>query len=103
MSAQPLHPQELPPAPAPAAAARLRGRIAAHAAADRWLPAFDRDWGAALEESRQTFDLTALHEVVRAWQGRLDTAPAVAALIVSGFEDADGVALEDVIGARPRQ
>ncbi|OEJ30354.1 DUF6247 family protein [Streptomyces subrutilus] len=59
--------------------------------------------GAPLEESRQTFDLTAPHDVVREWQGRLDTAPAVAALIASGFEDADSVALEDVIGARPPQ
>ncbi|MFB7467092.1 DUF6247 family protein [Streptomyces sp. NPDC056224] len=100
MSAQPVLPHEPPSAPAPAAAAKLRSRIAAHKAADRWLPAFDRDWGAALEESRQTFDLTALHDVVREWQGRLDTAPAVAAFIASGFEDTDSVALEDVIGAR---
>ncbi|MGW0751958.1 DUF6247 family protein [Streptomyces sp. NPDC002587] len=100
MSAQPVHPYQSPPAPAPAAAAKLRCRIAAHEAADRWLPAFDRDWGAALDESRQTFDLSALHEVVREWQGRLDTAPAVAALVASGFEDTDSVALEDIIGAR---
>ncbi|MFD9410143.1 DUF6247 family protein [Streptomyces sp. NPDC059989] len=98
MSAQPVHHPQAPPAPA--AGAKLRSRIAAHEAADRWLPAFERDWGAALEESRQTFDLTALHEVVREWQGRLDTAPAVAALIASGFEDTDSVALEDIIGAR---
>ncbi|MFD8633753.1 DUF6247 family protein [Streptomyces sp. NPDC059533] len=100
MSAQSVHPHQPPPAPAPAAAAKLRTRIAAHTAADRWLPAFDRDWGAALEESRQTFDLTALHDVVREWQGRLDTAPAVAALIASGFEDTDSVPLEDIIGTR---
>ncbi|MER6201723.1 DUF6247 family protein [Streptomyces sp. NPDC001586] len=98
MSAQPVQPHQLPPAPA--AAAKFRTRIVRHDAADRWLPAFDRDWAAALEESRATYDLTALHEVVREWQGRLDTAPAVAALIASGFEDTDTVALEDVIGTR---
>ncbi|MFD5489481.1 DUF6247 family protein [Streptomyces virginiae] len=100
MSAQPIHPHQPPSAPPPAAAAQLRTRIAGHAAADRWLPAFDRDWAAALEESRATYDLTALHEVVREWQGRLDTAPAVAALVASGFEDTDSVPLEDVIGFR---
>lgn len=100
MSAQPVHPHQPPPTPAPAAAAKLRSRIAGHDAADRWLPAFDRDWNAALEESRATYDLSALHEVVREWQGRLDTAPAVAALIASGYADTDSVALEDIIGAR---
>ncbi|MEV7523534.1 DUF6247 family protein [Streptomyces sp. NPDC091371] len=98
MSAQPVHPHQAPPAPA--AAAKVRTRIVAHPAADRWLPAFDRDWSNALEESRHTFDLTALHGVVRAWQGRLDTAPAVAAFAASGFEDTESVALEDVIGPR---
>ncbi|MFJ5551195.1 DUF6247 family protein [Streptomyces sp. NPDC093225] len=33
------------------------------------MPAFDRDWNAALEESRATFDLTALYDVVREWAG----------------------------------
>ncbi|MCX5409875.1 DUF6247 family protein [Streptomyces sp. NBC_00335] len=100
MSAQPVYPHQPPPPPAPAAAARLRTRIAGHDAAGRWLPAFDRDWDAALEESRATYDLSSLHEVVREWQGRLDTAPAVAALVTSGYEDTDSVALEDIIGAR---
>jgi hypothetical protein len=101
MSTQPVHQHTAPPpAPAPAAAAKLRSRITKHAAAERWLPAFDRDWGAALEESRATFDLTALHEVVREWQGRLDTAPAVEAFVAGGFEDTDSVALEDILGAR---
>ncbi|MFE4056678.1 DUF6247 family protein [Streptomyces sp. NPDC059096] len=101
MSTQPVHQHTAPPpAPAPAAAAKLRARIAAHAAADRWLPAFDRDWNSALEESRATFDLTALHEVVREWQGRLDTAASVHAFTANGFADTDSVALEDVLGAR---
>ncbi|MGW1037857.1 DUF6247 family protein [Streptomyces antibioticus] len=101
MSSQPVHRAPAPPpAPAPAAAAKLRTRITAHPAADRWLPAFDRDWNSAVEESRATFDLTALHEVVREWQGRLDTAPAVDAFVASGYADTDSVALEDVLGAR---
>ncbi|GAA1376644.1 DUF6247 family protein [Streptomyces beijiangensis] len=100
MSAQPVHQHQAPPAPG--AAAQLRRQIAEHAAAARWLPAFERDWNAALEESRATFDLSALHEVVREWQGRLATAPAVAAFIASGYEDTDSVALEDVIGASRR-
>ncbi|MCS0605996.1 DUF6247 family protein [Streptomyces sp. LP11] len=101
MSSQPVHRNPAPPpAPAPAAAAKLRTRITAHPAADRWLPAFERDWNSALEESRATYDLTALHEVVREWQGRLDTAPAVAAFVASGYADTDSVALEDVLGAR---
>ncbi|MDX2692214.1 DUF6247 family protein [Streptomyces ipomoeae] len=98
MTAQPVH-QPAPP-PSPAAAAQLRERIAAHQRAGQWLPAFDRDWGHALETSRQTYDLTPLHEVVREWSGRLATAPAVAAFLAGGMDTSDGVALEDVIGAR---
>ncbi|WP_395292495.1 DUF6247 family protein [Kitasatospora hibisci] len=92
------------PAPDPAAAARLVARIRADrdaARADRWLPAFERDWGKALEDSRQTYDLTPLHDVVRRWQGRLDTAPAVDAFVAGGLDDTDGIDLEQVLGARP--
>ncbi|MCE4945302.1 MULTISPECIES: DUF6247 family protein [Streptomyces] len=101
MNWQPVHPYLAPPpAPAPATAAILRAGIAEHPAVHRWLPAFDRDWEAALEESRATFDLTALHEVVRKWQVQLDTAPAVDQFIAYGYPDDDGVPLEDVIGLR---
>ncbi len=99
MSAQPDHMPAPPPAPAPAAAARLLTRIRADHRADRWLPAFERDWAKALEDSRQTYDLTGLHDVVRAWQGRLDTAPAVDAFTSGGWDDEDGADLEQVIGA----
>lgn len=98
MTAQPVD-QPTPP-PSPAAAAQLRGRIAAHDRAAAWLPAFERDWEHALQSSRQTYDLTPLHEVVRAWSGRLATAPAVAAFLAASMDTSDGVALEDVIGAR---
>ncbi|MFF3256484.1 DUF6247 family protein [Actinacidiphila glaucinigra] len=98
MSAQPVH-QPAPP-PAPAAAAQLRERIAAHDRAAAWLPAFERDWSHALETSRQTYDLTPLHETIREWTGRLDTAPAVAAFVAGGMDTTDGVALESVIGTR---
>ncbi|MGW2255295.1 DUF6247 family protein [Kitasatospora sp. NPDC001660] len=33
----------------------------------RWLQAFERDWAKALDDSRQTYDLSPLHEVVRTW------------------------------------
>ncbi|GAA1240542.1 hypothetical protein GCM10009665_34260 [Kitasatospora nipponensis] len=100
MSAQPEH---LPvPPPAPAAAARLLTRIRAERPerCARWLPAFERDWAKALEDSRQTYDLTPLHEVVRSWQARLDTAPAVDAFVAGGLDDEDGIDLEQVIGTR---
>ncbi|WP_328418443.1 DUF6247 family protein (plasmid) [Streptomyces violaceus] len=98
MSAQPVH-QPAPP-PSPAAAAQLRRRIAAHDRAEMWMPAFERDWGHALETARQTFDLTPLHETIREWTGRLDTAPAVAAFLAGGMDTSDGVPLEDVLGTR---
>jgi hypothetical protein len=88
------------PPPAPAAAARLLALIRADHRAERWGPAFERDWAKALEDSRQTYDLTALHEVVRVWQARLDTASAVDAFTAGGWDDEDGVGLEQVLGAR---
>jgi hypothetical protein len=100
MSAQPEFAPAPPPAPAPAAAARLLARIRADHRADRWEPAFERDWAKALEDSRQTYDLTPLHEVVRTWQARLDTAAAVDAFTAGGLDDEDGIDLDQVLGAR---
>ncbi|MFD5588803.1 DUF6247 family protein [Streptomyces sp. NPDC127063] len=97
MTAQPVH---QPAPPSPAAAAQLRERISRHERAAQWLPAFERDWGHALETARQTFDLTPLHETIREWSGRLATAPAVAAFLAGGMDTSDGVPLEDVIGSR---
>ncbi|MFD9427988.1 MULTISPECIES: DUF6247 family protein [unclassified Streptomyces] len=41
------------------------------------MPAFDRQWKAALEESRRAFSLAELYEVVQDGQGRLAHAPAI--------------------------
>ncbi|MFF8423116.1 DUF6247 family protein [Streptomyces sp. NPDC015680] len=100
MSAQPEHAPTPPAAPSPGAAAQLLARIRTNHRADAWVPAFERDWGKALEDSRASYSLTPLHDVVRAWQIRLDTAPAVDAFIDSGMDDSGFVALEDVLGPR---
>ncbi|WP_371493569.1 DUF6247 family protein [Kitasatospora sp. NBC_00374] len=103
MSAQPEHLPAPPPAPAPRAAARLLARIRAERPerTARWLPAFERDWAKALEDSRQTYDLSPLHDVVRTWQVRLDSAPAVDAFVAAGMDDEDGTDLADLLGTRP--
>ncbi|MGK5546978.1 DUF6247 family protein [Streptomyces sp. URMC 127] len=100
MSVQPDHVPAPPQPPAPTAAAQLITRIRSHHRAAQWEPAFERDWAKALEDSRTTYTLTPLHEVVRTWQMRLDTAPAVEAFAASGLDDEDGVDLEQVLGAR---
>ena len=104
MSAQPEHLPAPPPAPAPRAAARLLVRIRAQDDDDRrsrWLLAFERDWAKAVDDSRQTYDLTPLHDVVRAWQVRLDSAPAVDAFLAAGRNDEDGIDLDQLFGTRP--
>ncbi|WP_308346584.1 DUF6247 family protein [Streptomyces sp. ISL-66] len=37
---------------------------------------FEREWATALEESRRTFSLTALRQVVQVWRARMASAPA---------------------------
>ncbi|MER5989328.1 DUF6247 family protein [Streptomyces sp. NPDC001787] len=101
MSAQPEYAPTPPPAPAPGAAAQLLARIRTDRRAEDWAPAFERDWGKALEDSRASYSLTPLHDVVRTWQIRLDTAPAVDAFIDSGLDDTTFIALEDILGPRP--
>ncbi|MFG2825058.1 DUF6247 family protein [Kitasatospora sp. NPDC048365] len=99
MSAQPNHLPTAPQAPAPRAAARLLTRIRGQQDQDRrarWLQAFERDWAKALEDSRQTYDLTPLHDVVRTWQVRLDSAPAVDAFTAGGMHDEDGIDLDQL-------
>jgi hypothetical protein len=96
VSAQPIN-SPTPP-PAPNAGAQLRARVAASSRADRWVPAFERDWAHALEESRQTYDLSPMHEVIREWRSRLDTKASVDAFIASGYDETGSVALEDVLG-----
>ncbi|MFI5801629.1 DUF6247 family protein [Streptomyces sp. NPDC051561] len=85
-------------APAPAAAAQLLARIRTDRRAAQWGPAFERDWGKALEDARHSYSLAPLHEVIRTWQSRLDTAPAVDAFLDSGMDDSQYVALGDILG-----
>ncbi len=105
MTSRPEHapvPSPVPsPAPAPTAAAQLLARIRADRRAQRWVPAFEQDWAKALEDSRHSYSLAPLHDVVRAWQSRLSAAPSVDAFVASGKDDSDGIALEDALGARP--
>ncbi|MFG2994550.1 DUF6247 family protein [Streptomyces sp. NPDC048257] len=76
VSAQPADHAPVPPyAPAPGAAAELRALLRVDRRADTWVPAFERDWAKALEDARDSFTLTPLHEVVRTWQLRVAAAP----------------------------
>ncbi|MFF8023315.1 DUF6247 family protein [Streptomyces sp. NPDC007896] len=68
MSAQPDHAPVTPYAPAAGAPAELLAQLRASERADRWVPAFEQEWAAALEESRRTFSLAGLYEVVQVWQ-----------------------------------
>ncbi len=64
------------------------------------MPAFEREWAAALEESRRTFSLAALYEVVQVWQGRIASAPAVDAFVASGHDDSGFVDMAELRGRR---
>jgi hypothetical protein len=101
MSAQPDHAPIPPYAPAPGAPAELLAQLRADRRAERWVPAFERDWAKALENSRHSYSLTPLHDVVRSWQLRVAAAPAVDAFFDSGMDETGFVALEDVLGPRP--
>ncbi|WP_344499661.1 DUF6247 family protein [Streptomyces enissocaesilis] len=98
MSAQPDHAPVPPYAPAPGAPAELLAQLRADRRAERWVPAFEREWAAALEESRRTFSLTPLYEVVQDWQGRLAHAPAVDAFVASGYDDNEFVDMAELRG-----
>ncbi|MFF3216883.1 DUF6247 family protein [Streptomyces sp. NPDC002886] len=88
MSAQPDHATVTPYAPAPGAPAELLDRLRDDRRAPQWVPAFEREWTAALEESRRTFSLAALYDTLQVWQARLASAPAVDAFVASGHDDA---------------
>lgn len=98
MSAQPDHAPVTPYAPAPGAPAELLAQLRADQRADRWVPAFEQEWAAALDESRRTFSLAGLYEVVQAWQARIASAPTVDAFLASGRDDSDFVDLEEIRG-----
>ncbi|MGW3099960.1 DUF6247 family protein [Streptomyces sp. NPDC001102] len=97
MSAQPDH-APVPPAPlAPTAAAQVLAQLRVSARAQTWVPAFEQDWARALEDARHSYSLSPLHDVVRAWQARLEAAPAVGEFLAGGRDDSDGVDLADVL------
>lgn len=96
MSAQPDHAPVTPYAPAPGAPAELLAQLRADRRADTWVPAFEREWAAALEESRRTFSLGGLYAVVQEWQGRLASAPAVDAFVASGYDDSDFIDMAEL-------
>ncbi|MEV6318974.1 DUF6247 family protein [Streptomyces sp. NPDC051776] len=100
MSAQPDHVPVLPYAPAPGAPAEVLARLRADARAGSWVPAFEQEWPLALEESRRSFSLTTLYEVVQVWQARLASAPAVDAFLASDRDEAGFVDLEEIRGKR---
>ncbi|MFF3087637.1 DUF6247 family protein [Streptomyces nojiriensis] len=98
MSAQPDHTPAAPYAPAPGAPAELLAQLRADRRAERWVPAFEREWAAALEESRRTFSLNTLYEVVHVWQARLVSAPAVDAFVASGHDENGFVDMAELRG-----
>ncbi|MGW7130089.1 DUF6247 family protein [Streptomyces bobili] len=100
MSAQPDHAPVPPHAPAPGAPAELLAPLRTDRRADQWVPAFEREWAAALDESRRTFSLAGLYEVVQDWQGRLIHAPAVDAFVASGYDDSEFIDMAELRGRR---
>ncbi len=100
MSAQPDHAPVTAYAPAPGAPAELLAQLRADTRAATWVPAFEREWAVALDESRASFSLAPLYEVVQEWQGRLASAPAVDAFIASGYDDSDFIDMAELRGRR---
>ena len=100
MSTLPDH-APVPPAPlAPTAAAQVLAQLRVSARAKTWVPAFEQDWARALEDSRHSYSLSPLHDVVRTWQARLEAVPAVSEFLASGRDDSDGVDLADALHGR---
>ncbi|WP_327388339.1 DUF6247 family protein [Streptomyces sp. NBC_01207] len=102
MNAQPDHTPAAPYLPAPGAPAELLAQLRADRRAERWVPAFEREWAAALGESRRTFSLNTLYEVVHVWQARLVSAPAVDAFVASGHDETGFVDMAELRGRRRR-
>jgi hypothetical protein len=97
MTAQPDH-APVPPAPlAPTAAAQVLAQLRVSPRAKTWVPAFEQDWARALEDSRHSYSLSPLHDVVRSWQARLEAAPAVREFLAGGRDDSDGIDLADAL------
>ncbi|MGW2239652.1 DUF6247 family protein [Streptomyces sp. NPDC001759] len=97
MSDHPDH-GPVPPAPlAPTAAAQVLAQLRVSSRAQTWVPAFEQDWARALEASRHSYSRRPLHDVVRAWQARLEAAPPVREILAGGRDDSDGVDLADAL------
>lgn len=103
MSAQPDHAPLTPYAPAPGAPAELLAQLRADRRAAQWVPAFEQEWAAALEESRRTFSLGGLYAVLQDWQGRIAHAPSVDAFVASGYDDSDAIGMAELRGRRRRR
>jgi hypothetical protein len=100
MSAQSDH-VPVPPAPlAPTAAAQVLAQLKVTAHAETWVPAFEQDWARALEDSRHSYSLSPLHDVVRTWQARLEAAPTVSGFTAGGRDASDGLDLADALDGR---
>ncbi|MEV7558943.1 DUF6247 family protein [Streptomyces sp. NPDC089795] len=97
MSAQPDHTPATPYAPTPGPPAELLVRLRADRRAERWVPAFEAEWAAALEESRRT---NTSYEVVHVWQARLVSAQAVDAFVASGHDESGFVDVAELRGRR---
>ncbi|WP_405940690.1 DUF6247 family protein [Streptomyces sp. NBC_00207] len=104
MSAQPDHTPAPAAAyaPAPGAPAELLAQLRADRRAERWVPAFEQEWADALEESRRSFSLNTLYEVVHVWQARLASAPAVDAFVASSHDETGFVDMTELRGRRRR-
>ncbi|MFE2556565.1 DUF6247 family protein [Streptomyces sp. NPDC059352] len=100
MTAQPDQAPVPLSAPAPGAPAELVAQLRADQRAEQWVPAFEREWAAALEEARRTFSLGRLYEAVQDWQGRLAHAPAVDAFVASGYDDSEAIDMAELRGRR---
>ncbi|MCF3184751.1 hypothetical protein IPZ70_33155 [Streptomyces polychromogenes] len=100
MSAQPDHAPVTPYAPTPGAPAELLAQLRTDPRADTWVPAFEQQWAAALEESRRTFSLAALYAVLQEWQGLIAAAPVVDAFVASGYDDDDFIDMAELRGRR---
>ncbi|MFJ3176047.1 DUF6247 family protein [Streptomyces roseus] len=104
MSTQPDH-APLPAAayaPAPGAPAELLAQLRADERAQQWVPVFEAEWMRALEESRATFSLTTLYEIVHVWQARLASAPAVDAFVAAGHDERGFMDMAELRGRRRR-
>ncbi|MFJ7258417.1 hypothetical protein ACIQWV_39405 [Streptomyces sp. NPDC098085] len=97
MSAQPDHAPVTPYAPAPGVPAELLAQLRADRRSAQWVPAFEREWAAALWRSPAGRS-PGLYEVVQDWQGRLAHAPAVDAFVASGYDDGEAIDMAKLRG-----